>query len=85
MTDGKPEQMELGLNEAVTQRDPNAEFLLQYFDYGHLSVAMQNISKPFCLLAKEMHKTLPRNPERTAMLRHLLEAKDCAVRAALAK
>ena len=28
-------------------------------------------------------ETVPRNPERTAALRKLLEAKDCAVRAVL--
>jgi len=32
-----------------------------------------------------MMATLPRNPERTVALRKLLESKDAAVRAALAK
>lgn len=33
----------------------------------------------------ELVNTLPRNPERTVALRKLLEAKDAAVRAVLAK
>ncbi len=44
---------------------------------------LQSISLHFADLAGYMAKTLPRNPERTAMLRKLLEAKDCAVRALL--
>jgi hypothetical protein len=35
--------------------------------------------------ATEMAKRLPQNPELTAGLRKLLEAKDCFVRAKLAK
>lgn len=35
--------------------------------------------------AETIVRTLPRNPERTVALRKLLEAKDCAVRAALMK
>lgn len=57
--------------------------ILQYFEYQHLPLHLQAISKPFCLLAKEMVIEIPRNPERTVMLRKLLEAKDCAVRAVL--
>jgi hypothetical protein len=36
-------------------------------------------------LASDIVAHLPRNPERTVALRKLLEAKDCAVRAALWK
>lgn len=61
------------------------EFILQYFEYAHLPKHLQVISAPFGELAKDMVKTLPRNPERSAGLRKLLEAKDCAVRAYLAK
>lgn len=55
--------------------------LLQFFKYKHLPEPMQCISAPFCVLAEGMVEKLPRNPERTVMLRKLLEAKDCAVRA----
>lgn len=61
------------------------EFLLQFFEYAHLPPHLQEISKPFGELAKQIVDTLPSNPERTVALRKLLEAKDCAVRAKLAK
>ena len=57
--------------------------MLQFFKYAHLPETLQAVSKPFGLLAKQMVETLPRNPERTAGLRKLLESKDCAVRALL--
>lgn len=66
--------------------DPNApEHILQFFEYGHLPPHMQEVSKPFCDLANELVHRLPRNPERTAALRKLLESKDAAVRALIAK
>jgi len=61
------------------------EFLMQFFAYAHLPEQYQKISKPFGELAQMMVDILPRNPERTVALRKLLEAKDCAVRAAVAK
>ena len=61
------------------------EHILQFFKYDHLPTDLAHISKPFCDLAQQMIDTLPRNPERTAGLRKLLEAKDCAVRASLFK
>lgn len=62
---------------------PNDEPMLQFFEYAHLKAELAAISAPFCRLAKDMCDLLPRNPERTAALRKLLEAKDCAVRARL--
>lgn len=59
--------------------------IIQYFQYAHLPAHLQEISKPFGDLATWMVDNLPRNPERSAGLRKLLEAKDCAVRAKLAK
>jgi hypothetical protein len=82
------------------QSPPNpAEHILQFFAYDHLPPAMQAISKPFCDLAHALvigdndpsagfvttGGPLPRNPERTVALRKLLEAKDAAVRAFIAK
>jgi hypothetical protein len=61
------------------------EFLLQFFAYQHLPAHLQEVSKPFGDLAETIFQTLPKNPERTVALRKLLEAKDCAVRAKLAK
>lgn len=73
-------------NEVQTSavKAPETEHILQYFTYEHLREDLQNISKPFCELAQFIC-SLPRNPERTVALRKLLEAKDAAVRAFLAK
>lgn len=60
------------------------EFMVQFFAYEHLPAHLQEVSKPFGDLAAKIME-LPRNPERTVALRKLLEAKDCAVRAKLAK
>ena len=61
------------------------DYLLQFFGYKHLPEHLQEISTPFHDLAHQLVETLPSNPERTAALRKLLEAKDCAVRAILFK
>ena len=59
------------------------DHILRFFHYAHLPEALRVRSKPFCDLARMIIDTTPRNPERTAALRKLLEAKDAAVRAAL--
>lgn len=61
------------------------EPMLQFFEYGHLPPEKQTVSRPFHTLAYELVANLPRNPERSAGLRKLLEAKDCAVRASMYK
>jgi hypothetical protein len=61
------------------------EHIAQFFAYAHLPPHLQAVSKPFAELAARIVKTLPRNPERTVALRKLLEAKDAAVRALVAK
>ncbi|MDO9440583.1 MAG: hypothetical protein Q7T73_06810 [Beijerinckiaceae bacterium] len=61
------------------------DHLLQFFTYAHLPPHLQAVSKPFGDLARGMVDTLPSNPERSAGLRKLLEAKDCAVRALMFK
>ena len=61
------------------------EHIAQFFAYGHLPAHLQDVSRPFGELAERIIGTLPRNPERTVALRKLLEAKDAAVRALLAK
>lgn len=65
--------------------DRNNEPLFQFFTFEDLPEHLQAISRPFHELARHILLTLPRNPERTVALRKLLEAKDCAVRAALYK
>ncbi|MDP2275278.1 MAG: hypothetical protein Q8K32_31320 [Archangium sp.] len=61
------------------------EHILQFFAYAHLPERLQAVSRPFGELAESIVVTVPRNPERTVALRKLLEAKDAAVRAVLAK
>lgn len=72
------------------------EHILQFFAYDHLPAHLQEVSRPFCELAHRLVEgesyshddavaPLPRNPERTVALRKLLEAKDAAVRALVAK
>lgn len=61
------------------------EHITQFFAYAHLPPHLAEVSKPFGDLADAIVATLPRNPERTVALRKLLEAKDAAVRAKLAK
>ena len=61
------------------------EHILQFFAYAHLPQHLQAVSKPFGELANQIVNTLPRNPERTVALRKLLESKDAAVRALIAK
>ena len=63
---------------------PSTEAILKYFDYGHLPDGkLRTTSKRFCSLAYDLTESLPEGPELTVCLRKLLEAKDCAVRAAL--
>lgn len=58
---------------------------MQFFVYDHLPDHLAKTSKPFAELAKQLNESLPNNPEKQTALRKLLEAKDCAVRAAVFK
>jgi hypothetical protein len=59
--------------------------MLQFFQFEHLPPMLQEVSKPFGILALHVVATLPRNPERSVALRKLLEGKDAAVRALVYK
>lgn len=61
------------------------EHISQFFAFGHLPPHLQAVSEPFSVLAEHIVSSLPRNPERTVALRKLLESKDAAVRALIAK
>lgn len=67
-----------------TEATPTQEHILQFFKFDHLPPHLAEVSRPFCELAHGL-LALPRNPERTVALRKLLEAKDAAVRALVAK
>jgi hypothetical protein len=64
---------------------PATEALLAFFTYDHLPENLKRVSKPFCDLAYTLVEDFEQEgAELTVGLRKLLEAKDCAVRAALA-
>lgn len=67
------------------QEPKPAEHILQFFDFAHLPPRLQDVSRHFHFMAHEVIMQQPRNAERTVALRKLLESKDAAVRAALAK
>lgn len=67
----------------MTDADIANEPMLKFFKYNHLPAAVAINSRPFGELALYMATHMPRNAERTAGLRKLLEAKDCAVRCCL--
>ncbi len=76
---------------------PPTEHILQFFAYEDLPSDQRAVAKPFCDLARlivadgempagtAVQFPLPRNPERTVALRKLLEARDAALRALVAK
>jgi hypothetical protein len=61
------------------------DHIMQFFAFAHLPAHLQQVSAPFGALADHIETTVPRNPERSVALRKLLEAKDAAVRAVVAK
>lgn len=62
---------------------PSTAAILRHFRYEHLPERLQAVSRPCAELAQDLAERLPSDPETTAGLRKLLEAKDCFVRAAL--
>lgn len=58
--------------------------LLSLFRWEHLThELLRDVSRGFSEMAYAMHAVTRPSFERTMMLRKLLEAKDCAVRAAM--
>jgi len=55
---------------------------MRHFEYDHLPQPLRDVSMWFAELARQVEAMLPVGPEKSAGLRKLLEAKDCAVRAA---
>lgn len=78
--------IEKTLDEAAVQYDKDhPEHIMQFFAYGHLPPHLAAFSQMFSMLADRIVESLPRNPERAVALRKLLEAKDAAVRAKIAR
>lgn len=57
--------------------------ILRFFDFEHLPAELQDVSRPFAIMARGLEESLPAGAEKSTALRKLLEAKDAAVRAAL--
>jgi hypothetical protein len=55
---------------------------IRHFRYDHLPPWLAEVSRPFCELAERV-AAAGKGQETAACLRKLLEAKDCAVRAAI--
>lgn len=66
----------------VEDLHPATRQMLAHFTYDHLPEELQRVSAPFCQLAHTVATGGTSGPETTTALRKLLEAKDCAVRAA---
>lgn len=60
-----------------------ARQLIKFFEYFHLPPTLQIVSGHFYGVVHNGLIHLPDSAEKVAALRKLLEAKDCAVRAAL--
>lgn len=70
--------------DEIEIRHPATLQLLRWFEYGHLPAGRaKQASYLFHELAHKLVDFLPDGPELSAGLRKLLEAKDCAVRAAI--
>jgi hypothetical protein len=72
----------LAQDDATPTLHPATAQVLRFFAFDHLPPKLQEISQPFAELAERVAHELD-GPEATVCLRKLLEAKDCAVRAAL--
>lgn len=70
-----------------SRRDPELTELLDFFEYRHLAEFLQPIAGPFGALARDLTARLEgrtRHPgQLAAAVGKLLEARDCAMRAAL--
>lgn len=69
----------------MSEQQKSEHTLMQFFQYSHLPEHLQKVSSQFYPLAEFIQTSLPVGAEQTTALRKLLEAKDCAVRAALQK
>lgn len=77
---GEPSDVSTSNDSTIVGSD-----ILQFFKFDHLPPNLQFVSKSFATLAYSLAQFLPPNQEREVALRKLLEAKDCAVRAAIFK
>lgn len=64
-------------------RHPSTVAIARHFGYEHLPEHLQTVSRVFHDAVDDVLQLVPDDPELTAGLRKLLEAKDCVVRAAV--
>ena len=57
--------------------------ILRFFSSDHLPEHLRVVAEPFAALAEQVATIHGGSPEVATSLRKLLEAKDCAVRAAV--
>lgn len=63
----------------TTGRHPATAQAVRGLAYDHLPQHLQTVSKPFHGLVALMLRILPDDPELTAAIRKIREAKDCCV------
>lgn len=63
----------------TTGRQPDTTQAVRGLGYGHLPKRLQAVSKPFHDLVEQLLNVLPDDPELTAAIRKIREAKDCCV------
>ena len=68
------DDFECFLREKHMTEAPGYSPIIKYFAYEHLPERLQGVSKQIGDLARELDKTLPDGPEKTAGLRKLLES-----------
>lgn len=88
--DEPPEDLACPLAHGVDRANESTdgtqvEPIMQFFTFDHLPPKLREASEPFAMLARRVVASTPRDAERSVALRKLLEGKDAAVRAALAK
>ncbi|MEY4428614.1 MAG: Erwinia phage vB EamM Alexandra [Pseudomonadota bacterium] len=76
-------QISATLESTAHKRSVGPSEILRYFNCGHLPEYLQEIAEPFFMTAEFLDQELPGGAEKATALRKLLEAKDCAIRAAL--
>lgn len=83
MTD---EDFNTALDKAIPPSAQPVERLVQFFNYNDPPWELKgDVGEAFESLARHLVKRLPHNPECAVALRKLLEARDCAMRAAVMK
>jgi hypothetical protein len=63
----------------TTGRHPSTVQAVRGLAYEHLPAHLQAVSKPFHDLVQHLLGVLPDDPELSAAIRKVREAKDCAV------